>query len=97
MALIDIINAISTTLNAELAPGPAVPMTLGAEFASRFAYDEAVQSFRGPTGQMISFREVTFLDIASSNIRKRAQEGKDVHYLVTDEVRHYIVKNSLYR
>ena len=71
--------------------------TLGAEFASRFAYDEAVQSFRGPTGHMISFREVTFLDIASSNIRKRAQAGKDVHYLVTDEVRHYIVKNSLYR
>jgi nicotinate-nucleotide adenylyltransferase len=71
--------------------------TLGTEFASRFAYEEAVQGFRGPTGQMISFREVTFLDIASSNIRKRVQEGKDVHYLVTDEVRHYIVKNSLYR
>ncbi len=46
---------------------------------------------------MICFREVTFLDIASSNIRKRAKEGKDVRYLVTDEVRRYIVKNSLYR
>ena len=67
------------------------------EFASRFTYDEGVRGFRGPTGHLICFREVTFLDIASSNIRKRAKEGKDVHYLVTDEVRRYIVKNSLYR
>jgi nicotinate-nucleotide adenylyltransferase len=67
------------------------------EFASRFTYDEGVRGFRGPSGHVICFREVTFLDIASSNIRKRAKEGKDVHYLVTDEVRRYIVKNSLYR
>jgi nicotinate-nucleotide adenylyltransferase len=67
------------------------------EFASRFTYDEGVRGFRGPTGHVICFREVTFLDIASSNIRKRAKEGKDVHYLVTDEVRRYILKNSLYR
>jgi len=67
------------------------------EFASRFTYDEGVRGFRGPTGHVICFREVTFLDIASSNIRKWAKEGKDVHYLVTDEVRRYIVKNSLYR
>jgi nicotinate-nucleotide adenylyltransferase len=70
---------------------------LGDEFASRFRYDENARGFRGPTDQMIYFREVTFLDIASSNIRKRAKERKDIHYLVTDEVRHYIVKNSLYR
>jgi nicotinate-nucleotide adenylyltransferase len=67
------------------------------EFASRFVYDEGVRGFRGPTGHMIFFREVTFLDIASSNIRKRAKEGRDLHYLVTDEVRRYIVKNALYR
>jgi nicotinate-nucleotide adenylyltransferase len=72
-------------------------VTLGPEFASRFAYDETRRAFCGPTGHTISFREVTFLDIASSNIRKRAQEGKEVRYLVPDEVRHYIVKNSLYR
>ena len=67
------------------------------EFASRFTYDETVKGFRGPTGRMICFREVTFLDIASSNIRKRAKEGKTITYLVPDSVRHYIVKNSLYR
>ena len=68
---------------------------LGPECTSRFAYDESVRGFRGPTGHMIYFREVTFLDIASSNIRKRAKEEKDIRYLVTDEVRHYIVKTPL--
>jgi nicotinate-nucleotide adenylyltransferase len=67
------------------------------EFASRFTYDETAKGFRGPTGRMISFREVTFLDIASSNIRKRAKEGKTINYLIPDTVRHYIAKNSLYR
>jgi nicotinate-nucleotide adenylyltransferase len=69
---------------------------IGAEFASRFRYDEDVRGFRGPTDHMIYFREVTFLDIASSNIRMRAKKRKDIHYLVTDEVRRYIVKNALY-
>jgi nicotinate-nucleotide adenylyltransferase len=67
------------------------------EFASRFTYDEEIRGFRGPTGHMISFREVTFLDIASSNIRKRTREERDIRYLVPEEVRHYIAKNALYR
>jgi nicotinate-nucleotide adenylyltransferase len=67
------------------------------EFASRFTYDETVKGFRGPTGRVICFSEVTFLDIASSNIRKRAKERKTINYLVPDTVRHYIFKNSLYR
>ena len=46
---------------------------------------------------MLYFREVTFLDVASSNIRRRAREGKAINYLVPDSVRHYIVKNSLYK
>ncbi len=46
------------------------------EFASRFIYDEGVKGFRGPTGHMLYFREVTFLDIASSNIRKTGQGGE---------------------
>ncbi len=66
-------------------------------FASRFTYDESIKGFRGPTGKVIYFREVTFLDISSSKIRQRAKEGKAIQYLVPDEVRHYIIKNSLYR
>jgi nicotinate-nucleotide adenylyltransferase len=70
---------------------------LGPEFASRFSYDKGIEAFRGPTGHAIFFREVTFLDISSSNIRQRAKERRDIRYLVPDDVRHYIVKNSLYR
>jgi nicotinate-nucleotide adenylyltransferase len=67
------------------------------EFASRFVYDQDLKGFCGPTGHMLYFREVTFLDVASSNIRRRAAEGKAINYLVPDSVRHYIVKNSLYK
>jgi nicotinate-nucleotide adenylyltransferase len=66
-------------------------------FASRFTYDESIRGFRGPTGKAIYFREVTFLDISSSKIRQWAKEGKAIQYLVPDEVRHYVIKNSLYR
>jgi nicotinate-nucleotide adenylyltransferase len=67
------------------------------EFASRFIYDAGMKGFRGPTGLAIYFREVTFLEISSSDIRKRAGEGKSINYIVPDAVRNYIVENSLYR
>ena len=70
---------------------------LSPEFASRLTYDDSMKGYRGPAGHAICFREVTFLDIASSNIRKRAREGKTINYLVPDAVRHYIVKNALYQ
>jgi nicotinate-nucleotide adenylyltransferase len=69
---------------------------LPADFASRFTYDDTVKGFRGPTGHVIFFRGVTFLDISSSDIRQRVKAGKSIKYLVPDAVRHYIVKNSLY-
>ena len=75
---------------------PGLEAILGRETASRFAYDEKAKGFRGPTGNAIFFREVTFLDISSSVIRQRAKESRDIRYLVPDPVRQYIVKNSLY-
>ena len=69
---------------------------LPADFASRFTYDDTVKGFRGPTGHVIYFRGVTFLDISSSDIRQRVRAGKSIKYLVPDAVRHYIAKNSLY-
>jgi nicotinate-nucleotide adenylyltransferase len=70
---------------------------LPADFASQFKYDDSVKGLRGPTGHVIYFRGVTFLDISSSDIRQRAREGRSVKYLVPESVRHYIMKNSLYR
>ena len=70
---------------------------LPTDFASRFKYDDGVKGLRGPTGHVIYFRGVTFLDISSSDIRQRAREGRSIKYLVPETVRHYIMKNSLYR
>ncbi len=70
---------------------------LPADFASQFKYDDSVKGLRGPTGFVIYFRGVTFLDISSSDIRQRAREGRSIKYLVPETVRHYIMKNSLYR
>jgi nicotinate-nucleotide adenylyltransferase len=70
---------------------------LGEEFASRFLYEKTVDGFRGPTGHVIYFREVTFLDIASGVVRNRVRENKDIRYLVPEEIRHYILKNGLYK
>jgi nicotinate-nucleotide adenylyltransferase len=70
---------------------------LPADFASQFKYDDSVKGLRGPTGHAIYFRGVTFLDISSSDIRQRARESRSIKYLVPETVRHYIMKNSLYR
>jgi nicotinate-nucleotide adenylyltransferase len=70
---------------------------LPADFASQFIYDDSIQGFRGPTGHVIYFRGVTFLDISSSDIRERVKRGKSIKYLVPETVRHYITKNSLYK
>jgi nicotinate-nucleotide adenylyltransferase len=65
-------------------------------FADRFTFDQDRLGFVGPNGHFIFFREVTFLDIASSRIRHWITEGKSIRYLVPDSVRHYILKNGLY-
>ncbi|MCX5835881.1 MAG: nicotinate-nucleotide adenylyltransferase, partial [Deltaproteobacteria bacterium] len=70
---------------------------LPASFSSRCTYDDDVKGFRGPTGHVIFFREVTFLDISSSDIRQRVRQGKSIKFLVPESIRHYIAKNSLYK
>jgi nicotinate-nucleotide adenylyltransferase len=70
---------------------------LPAAFASKFNYDDNLDGFRGPTGYVIFFREVTFLDISSSDIRQRVKQGKSIKFLVPETIRHYIAKNSLYK
>jgi nicotinate-nucleotide adenylyltransferase len=66
-------------------------------FAARFTPEPSQGAYRGPTGFSIFFRTVTFLDIASNDIRHRVREGKSITYLVPDVVRHYIARNGLFR
>ncbi len=67
------------------------------DFASQFTYDESVEGFKSPTGNVIFFRPVTFLDISSSDLRQRVRRVSSIAYLVPATVRHYIARNSLYK
>jgi len=67
-----------------------------AAIASQFTYDETVKGFKGSTGRVIFFQEVTLLAISASDIRRRLKEGISIRYLIPDAVRHYIFQNSLY-
>jgi nicotinate-nucleotide adenylyltransferase len=67
------------------------------DFASGFKYEEKTGGYRGPTGHVLYFRHVTFLDISSSRIREMVKTGQSIRYLLPDNVRHYIFKNSLYQ
>lgn len=66
-----------------------------ADFSSRFVYDAQIDGYRGPSGHVIYFRPVTFLDISSSDIRRRVREGRSIRYLVPEPVRHYILKHDI--
>ncbi|MEN6318053.1 MAG: nicotinate-nicotinamide nucleotide adenylyltransferase, partial [Syntrophaceae bacterium] len=70
---------------------------LPADFSSRFTFDKEIDGYRGPTGHVIYFRHVTFLDISSSHIREMAKTGQSIRYLTPDSVRNYIIKNSIYK
>lgn len=67
------------------------------DFASQFKYNKVIDGFKGPTSSSIFFREVTFLDISSTDIRNRVTKGKSIRYLVPESVCDYISDHSLYR
>jgi len=65
--------------------------------AARFVYDEQNDIFEDPQSCSIFFRKTTFLDISSSEIRKRVQSGQSIGYLLPDNVIRYIEANQLYK
>ncbi len=71
---------------------PALP----SGFAGRYRYDASEDAFLGPEGKAILFRDVTFLDISSTDIRNRLRNGQSVRYLLPDAVRTYIAEAKLY-
>ncbi|MDP2267667.1 MAG: nicotinate-nicotinamide nucleotide adenylyltransferase, partial [Deltaproteobacteria bacterium] len=67
------------------------------DYAGRFRYNAALNGYQGPTGQTIFFRQVSFLEISSSDIRNRIKAGKSVRYLVPDAVLTYLAEAGCYR
>lgn len=67
------------------------------DFASQFKYNKDTDGFKGPTEHSIFFREVTFLDISSTDIRDRVKNGKSIKYIAPEVVCDYISKHLLYR
>ncbi len=67
------------------------------DFAGRFSYDASLDGYQGPTGHAIYFRQVSFLEVSSSELRARLKAGKSVRYLVPDPVLSYIDAEGCYR
>jgi nicotinate-nucleotide adenylyltransferase len=65
--------------------------------AARYVYDEGNDIFKNPQGRSVFFRRTTFLDISSSHIREKIQQGQSVRYMNPDKVVRYIEANQLYR
>jgi nicotinate-nucleotide adenylyltransferase len=49
------------------------------------------------SGYMLYFKEISFLDISSTKVRKLIEKGRSARYLIPPEVETYIRKHSLYR
>lgn len=70
---------------------------LPSDFVSQFKYDKDADGFEGPGGYFIFFREVTFLDISSTDIRERVKGKRSIRYIVPEPVCDYISEHLLYR
>ncbi|HOO91144.1 MAG TPA: hypothetical protein PLA74_10020, partial [Syntrophales bacterium] len=62
-----------------------------ADVASLFHYDGTADCFRESGGHSIFFRNLTLLDISSTDIRNRLKTSRSIRYLIPDPVRTYIL------
>jgi nicotinate-nucleotide adenylyltransferase len=62
-----------------------------------FRYDPAKKAWRHLSGQLLYFKEISFLDISSTKVRELIKKGESVRYLIPAEVEAYIQKHGLYQ
>ncbi len=62
-----------------------------------FKYDPAAEAWVHASGNDLSLKEITFLDISSTKVRLLMERGESVRYLVPTEVEAYIREKGLYQ
>jgi nicotinate-nucleotide adenylyltransferase len=75
----------------------SLDVMLKTQVDDRYFFDSEVQGYVHPNRYVVFYREITLLDISSSNIRNLLASRSSVRYLLPDEVEHYIRQQGLYR
>ena len=70
---------------------------LKTEIDDSYFFDPEVQGYVHPNLYVVYYREITLLDISSSDIRNLLASSRSVRYLLPDKVEHYIRQQGLYR
>ncbi len=74
--------------------GRACPLPGG--LAPSFRYDPRAEAWVHAAGNCLYFREITFLDISSTKIRRLMERGESTRYLIPTGVEAYIREKGLY-
>ena len=75
--------------------GEAIELPEG--LAPFFKYDPVIGGWIHVSGNHLYMKEITFLDISSTHVRKLIEKGGSIRYLIPAEVEAYIEEKGLYR
>ena len=70
---------------------------LKTQVSDSYFFNSEVQGYVHPNKYIVYYKEITLLDISSSNIRNLLASGRSVRYLVPEKVEHYIRQQGLYQ
>jgi nicotinate-nucleotide adenylyltransferase len=70
---------------------------LKSQIGDSYVFDSHIQGYVHPNQYVVYYREITLLDISSSDIRNLLASSHSVRYLVPEKVEHYIRQQGLYR
>jgi nicotinate-nucleotide adenylyltransferase len=73
------------------------PSPLPKSLIPTFRYDQKAQAWVHPSGYMLFFKEIKFLDISSTRVRELIEKGESVTDLIPPEVEVYVREHGLYQ